>query len=97
MKEFESELKAALRRKSPGPDFVREILAQTRPRPQRWTWGRTWAPAFAAILALVVGAGLWERHREAERARDELVQALQITANKISFVQNVAMKNLREE
>jgi hypothetical protein len=97
MKEIEAELRDVLRRKKPNPEFASRILEQTRQRRHGWSWGRMWAPAFAAALALIVGVALWERQRQAERAHDELVQALQITAKKISFVQNVAIKNLREE
>jgi len=48
-----------------------------------------WSPAMAAILVACLGAGSWEyaewrdRRLRAERARDELIQALEITSAKV--------------
>lgn len=64
-------------------------------RGSRWlsTWltlpRLAWSPAMAAVLAAFVGAGTWEyqqwrdRRIQAERAREELVQALEITSEKV--------------
>ena len=79
---LDEELKLALRRKEPPPGFRERVLAATK-RP-RQTWHRPLAAA--ALLALVIGgttARYIEQRREGERAKEQVLQALRITSQKL--------------
>jgi hypothetical protein len=77
MTPFEQELKNALARREPGPDFTKQVLERCgirdqkpiaeKLRPPRWEVFRTFllwrmAPVAAALL-LVAGGTLYEQHR----------------------------------
>ena len=91
----EDDLRRALRRKSPGPDFTQRVLARieqaenkTKPVQARHPVFsfRFWPMRVAALAALaVVAAGLfqydrYETHVKQENARKQAVLALQITS-----------------
>jgi type VI protein secretion system component VasF len=77
---LEEELKQALARKEPAADFdarVRRRTVRTMPR---------WLAAAAAVIVLAGGAGVY-RHHQGERAKEQLLQAMRITGEKLSVVQ----------
>jgi hypothetical protein len=77
---LEEELKQALARKEPSADFdahVRRRMVRTMPR---------WLAAAAAVIVLASGAGLY-RHRQGEMAKEQLLQAMRITGEKLNVVQ----------
>jgi hypothetical protein len=89
---LEKDLARALRRERPAPGFshrVMERIAQGEPgastRP-------TWYRAIAASLTLTALLGGWAAHEaherrriEGERARDQVLQALRITGEKVRY------------
>ncbi len=99
MSRLEDELRSALRRENPGPDFTARVLAraaaQPAPRPKWWqafTMPRLrWAMAGALACAIAV-AGIEYRHQQIERAQGEqakrqLVLALRIAGSKLRMAQ----------
>jgi len=95
MNAFEEQLRASLQRKDPSEGFADRVLLRVR---QKRRWGgmqpRRWLAA-AALLFVTSGSLLyWQREQriqaEGERARAELVQALQISSEKL----NLALKKL---
>jgi hypothetical protein len=85
MREFEDELRSALRRKDPPAGFADQVLARTRPKgAARY---RGWvAAAIAAGLLLSLG-GFEYRQYEGRKAKRELLLALEIAGSKLSIAQ----------
>lgn len=93
MTRFEDELRWALQRRDPPGGFADRVLARlpaTRPRRFRFlaALGRRWAPALATVWIAAFATGLWEyrqvqQRREGERAKQELIFALQVTSAKL--------------
>jgi hypothetical protein len=86
---FEDELRSALRRRDPSPDFTQRVLARVSAQPIRrerqpfsQPWAR-WAAAIAAVLILAVG-GLEYRHYQGERAKDQVLLAVRIAGSKLN-------------
>lgn len=93
-REQEDLLRESLRRVRPPDGFADRVMARL-PR-QPW-WSRilvparraAWVPALATLLVTFMAAGSWEyaqwrdRRLRAERAHEELVQALEITTEKV--------------
>jgi len=83
---LDDELRAALRREDPSPDFARRVVARAKatPRSNRPVFRMAWAAAIAAML--VVGfTGTFEyRQMKAERAGHDAVVALRIAAEKLN-------------
>jgi hypothetical protein len=121
MSRLDDELRAALGRAEPPPDFTARVLARVaaeqaaattlaRPGVTRPRWWQAladlfrplaWRPALAGALAAVIvaaglGAGEYRRHRqeraEGERAKAQVMLALQIASAKL----NVAQKKVQE-
>jgi hypothetical protein len=95
MNTFEEQLRAALQRKDPPEGFADRVLLRVQ-RKRRWGSQppRRWLAA-AALLFITSGSLFyWRREQriqaEGERARAELVQALQISSEKL----NLALKRL---
>ncbi len=96
MENLEQQLKRAMTRKDPPPDFTAKVLArlEAKTKPEaRWSkWQIIFLPARNAALAgglaclMIVGAGAaYHQHQVAERrraeaARDQLMVALRITS-----------------
>jgi hypothetical protein len=98
MDRMEEKLKQALQRRDPSPDFSARVMARiaeekTR-REQPWwqTWfapGRSMALAGSlAVLMLAAGLGYREyvQRQRAMEARDQILQALQITGTHLNRV-----------
>jgi len=88
MNPFEDQLRSALRREEPPAGFGARVLARI---PSRTLFGPRlrWAAAMALGL-LLIGGGLEYRQRraeaEAERAKEQVLSALRITAEKLRVV-----------
>jgi hypothetical protein len=85
MREFEDELRSALRREEPRSGFAKRVLARTRSKvaPRRGGWV---AAAIAAGLLLSMG-GFEYRQYEGRKAKRELLLALEIAGSKLSIAQ----------
>jgi hypothetical protein len=85
MREFEDELRSALRRQEPPAGFADRVLIRARPggAPRRAGWI---AAAIAACLLLSMG-GFEYRQYEGRKAKRELLLALEIAGSKLSFAQ----------
>lgn len=90
MNQFEDQLREALRREEPPADFtdrvMRRIQEESRPKVVRMPL-RRWFPV-AAAACMLLSAGVWryEQYR-GEKARDQLLLALEITGEKIALTQ----------
>jgi hypothetical protein len=98
MSDMEQELREMLQRRQPSPGFAGRVLRRVDPA-QRPHWRRwRWLPAAVAASLLLSMSGIyWQRQHQAEQAKEQLMQALEITAQKIALVQRVAAKNLRSQ
>src|ERR1700691_576543 len=88
---LEQELKSALRRQDPSPDFAERVLARVAAAPLRTAprvsqvWVR-WLAAIAAALLLAAG-GLEYRHYRGERAKAQGLLAVRIAGSKLNKAQ----------
>ena len=96
----DDDLRSALERKSPSPDFTQRVMAQIR-KPQakapgkfaglsifRW-WRPQWAVVAALAACLLLALSWVQYHRyqqriEAQNARKQVVLALRITSEKVN-------------
>lgn len=91
MASLDDELRSALRRREPSPDFTERVLARVAAAPVRRAprasqpWVR-WVAAMAATLMLAAG-GLGYRHYEGERAKSQVLLAVRIAGSKLSKAQ----------
>jgi hypothetical protein len=97
MSPLESELKSALRRRDPPEGFADRVMTRVPARRrQRWSHSRL-AIAAAAMIA-VIGGGFYEQQkadrvrREGERAKAELVVALEIASEKLQYTKAKVLK-----
>jgi hypothetical protein len=92
MASFEDELRSALQRREPSPDFTDRVLARVadvplRRAPHPWQQPTLrWTMAAAAALLLSAG-GLEYRHYEGERAKDQVLLAVRIAGGKLNKAQ----------
>jgi hypothetical protein len=93
MTDFEDQLRRALERKDPSPDFAARVMARaTEERRSPWMHWRGWAAAGLAASLCLGAVELELRHQqkvrlEGEQARAQLVQAMQITSVKLRHIQ----------
>jgi len=92
MSELDKDLREALTRRTPAPDFVERVTAKARRVDRRVMrdWRRHWVMVAAAIL-IVIGASLSYRklrQSEGERAKVEVLVALRLTGSKLRNVQD---------
>ena len=88
---LENELKQALGRKQPSPDFeVRVTAAVGRRSPLVMP---RWLAAAAAVL-VIAGAGAGYRHHQGQVAKEQVMLAMRITGSKLNRIQ-VQMKGVR--
>lgn len=86
MRDLENELRKALCRREPPPGFAGRVMDRI-PRRRR---PMPWMAAIAAVLVLVLaGISVRSVHRQqeqriaAEKAKSELIYALQVTASRL--------------
>ena len=95
MNDFEDRLREALKRRKPSAGFAERVIALV-PQRRATVWTMHWRSiaAIAAVLVLAFSAGLFEWHRQVERAERaeaanrQLMYALRLMAAKIERVQN---------
>ena len=87
---LENELKAALRRQDPSPGFANRVIARSRPR--RKAPLVAWAAAMAAMLVGGIAIHQEYQQRQAERAKEQTMLALRITAEKLNFARAKVLK-----
>jgi hypothetical protein len=111
MNPIENELKAALARREPPDGFARRVMARVPPprKPSRlhsWSHSRLHLGRLAAAAAIVVailGGVLHQQHRseqtriEGERARAELVFALEVASEKLQHAKAKVLKNSEDQ
>jgi hypothetical protein len=94
---LDDELRSALSRREPSPDFAARVLARVSAAPPRratHAWTR-WVAGIAAAVMLTAGT-LEYRHYEGERAKEQVLLAVRIAAVKLSKAQKkVRMMNHR--
>jgi hypothetical protein len=99
---FDDELKAALQREAPPPDFAARLLAKTAAKARVLPfWRRPAALAIAAVLALtaLVPSAVYQyrQHRRAIEARDQLLLALSIARVQLQQVREKINHNTRRK
>lgn len=93
MTPFEDELRKALARHEPGPDFTHKILAQIQEqeRPRAFNWFFSWRFASLVATLLLVVFGLFYRHQErverGEAAKQQLLLAIRIAGSELHQAQ----------
>jgi hypothetical protein len=93
-KDFEDQLRAAMRRVDPEPDFARRVMARVQSEPRRSLATRLrWpmAALAASVLFGVVVVHEWQvqREREGLEARKQLIEALRVTGEKLDLAYRV--------
>jgi uncharacterized protein HemX len=98
MSDIERELREALQRKQPPDGFDHRVMERAALSRRSKGRGRQWIPAaIAAFLLISVSGAYWQRQRQAARAKEQLMQALQITGQTLTLVERVAAKNLGKQ
>jgi negative regulator of sigma E activity len=90
---LDDELRSALQRREPSPDFTARVLARVAAEPVRAVvrpWPSRpvtrWVAALAASVMLTAGA-LEYRHYQGERAKSQVLLAVRIAAHKLNKAQ----------
>ena len=84
---LEQELKQALDRKEPSPDFAERVRRRTRGDGFRAAlWPQRWLAAGAAVLVLA-GAGLGYRQYQGNLAKQQVMLAFRIAGAKVNYIQ----------
>lgn len=88
---LEEELKRALARQEPSPDFAARLRARTAGGPSGYLaaagFARRWL-AIAASVTVLIGGGLGYRRHQGIQAKDEVMAAMRIAGGKLSQVQS---------
>jgi anti-sigma-K factor RskA len=97
---LDRDLKRALRRQAPDPGFAGRVLQriETEERRSRLSGqaarvhsSRWWRAAAASVMLVVLGGGYaaheYQQRREGEKAREQVLQALQIAGAKVRYAQ----------
>jgi hypothetical protein len=83
---LEEELRNALARKEPSPDFGGRVVTATRRKANVVTMTRRWIAAAAAVI-IVIGAGEGYRWRQGQAAKEQVMLAMKIAGGKLNRVQ----------
>jgi hypothetical protein len=91
MMDFEDQLRESLRRTEPPAGFADRVLAQAaaerHDNRRRWTrWGVAGAMA-ASLFAGALGLEQWRERQRGQEAREQLLQAMEITGSKLQRIQ----------
>ncbi len=100
MTPFEEQLKQAMARQEPPPDFTARVLARAAQQGRRaeatgrWQWLHRVEIrrliAVAAVFLLISGGAIYEQHRRVvrgEAAKESLVMAMRIAGSKLQETQ----------
>ncbi len=98
MDRFEEQLRQALRRTEPPPGFAERVLERAAAEAEGRSWwrrfaevlrmpGRRWAVAALAGVVILAGVGYERemRRRQGERAKQQVLEALEITAEQFQI------------
>ena len=93
-KDFEDQLRAALRRVDPEPDFAQRVMAGVQSQPRRSLATRLRWPLAALAASMLFGVVVvheWQAQREREglEARKQLIEALRMTGEKLDLAYRV--------
>ena len=93
-KDFEDQLRGALRRVDPDPDFAQRVMSRIENSPRRSLAARLrWpmAALAASVLFGVVVVNEWQAQREREglEARKQVIEALRVTGEKLDLAYRV--------
>jgi hypothetical protein len=91
---LDDELRAALRREDPSPDFTQRVVAraQSGAKQSRAIPRMIWAAALAAMLTIGFTATYEYRQMKAERAGRDAVLALRIAAEKLNLAREKVVR-----
>jgi hypothetical protein len=98
MSPLENELKSKFRRREAPEGFADRVMSRL-PERKRQVRFHSWVAAAAAAMIAVLGGGLYEHQkaeriqREGERAKAELVLALEIASEKLQHTRAKVLKN----
>lgn len=84
-RKLEQQLEQALQRTPPPPDFAERVIAKSR-KPRLVVMPRWLAPAAAVVIMAGGGSIAWRRH-QGEVAKEQVMQAMRITAGKLHQIQ----------
>jgi len=103
MAELEDDLKQWLARRDPSDAFTEKVMGRVRNQGRRRppVLAR-WVIAGSIAASLVMGGYFWREQERADRARgmkarDELVQALEITSAKLEKARAIVLQSLKEK
>jgi hypothetical protein len=101
---FDDELRAALKRQEPPKGFAERVLARVAPPAARqpswrerlaWLNPRSrpvWVTASVVAAMLLVTSGVqYQRRRQGEQAKEQVMLALEIAGSKLNYVQKKAL------
>jgi hypothetical protein len=111
MSNLEDDLRLALRREEPSPDFTERVLARLSEPPAVPTWRQRWAvlmrpprlqwAAVAVVLSVLIPAGTVQyqkelRYRaEGERAKAQLLFAVRVAGSRLHQAQRKVLETSR--
>jgi len=84
---LEEELRNALARKEPSPDFAARVHDAVR-RPRTVFNIRPWLAAAASLIVMGSAGGAAWRHHQGVQAKQRVMLAVRITAAKLNQIQN---------
>lgn len=86
MDRLEESLKSALARKEPPPGFAGRVAARAAATRAPRSFAPRWVAA-AAVVVMAVGSGVAYRRHQGEMAKEQVMQAMKITAVKLHRIQ----------
>jgi hypothetical protein len=87
MDRLEESLKHALARKDPPAGFAEKVAARATAKPPTHGWmPQRWVAA-AAVVMMAAGGGMAYRRHQGEMAKEQVMQAMKITAVKLHRIQ----------
>ena len=87
MDRLEESLKSALARKDPPPGFAAQVAARAAANGRGRSYTPRWVAA-AAVVVMAVGSGVAYRRHQGEMAKEQVMQAMKITAVKLHRIQS---------
>jgi type VI protein secretion system component VasF len=86
---LEQELKQALQRKDPSPEFAERVKRAARgDRFRTAMWPGRWLAAAAAILVMAGGAGYGYRQHQGNVAKQQVMLAFRIAGAEVNHIQS---------